>query len=1135
LTYQGSVPSFETMSQSKDSKVAAKMMDSDGNREFLSIDPDARTLMQNPAITESMDITQSLLAGVPTDEYMAGQLRSVKITEMSERIAYQKAWLKKNKVRPQKKKSVKDYAKEGAQYQESLRDSTLFLRGAVHLSLTTRLFNPALWVSALGEAFFRGQIENVTNLLAGNNLGRGGKLAAKIGEKRGIEPKFSVEQLKMLDKLATTLGDSTEFIGELFGEMTYNTGLLEPGGTVDAEGRTVASGGWLSRLLERTATGTSRVMNDPTIGQSQKSIAIRYLAAAIEYLELSPNNVVSIETLVAEMKKDPLWLKKQFSNKRANPHQMGVNAVGNIRSQKNTVAGKLFMRPIDTLCAQEGIGTWIGHGLKIPFLFTRFNVNALTYLTGMTGVDQMLAMTLSGRENPWRSWFVRRRSKDPELEFKPMDFNDVIETLDLSRLFVRGMVTQAGLFTFGMMGAEILGLGGEDEEEKRRRRQATYLNIPIVYDPQKAANDFRYQDAIFLDDIPLLGTLFKKDDSGRAAIVPHWVMRQFTSPLMGVVRFFETGDIRLISQGFLDGISAIPNSALNLFHDADLTAKLLQESAQGDPRVENPETLSTATMLGISIVGMYEKALIENQFVNGIRSAFDKYDRNPWLVAMTNPKDGGSLDRLQGSNLPQQTDALQQYQKEVPVLDENGEPVIGEDGQPVMEPASGLAYMTRSGRDAYMHQYAENNATAAVLMSLFTGQIGDSTFARENMVVKTQNVPIDAVDNATMEALVYARFFGAGGSGLLTEDDIGSILKTQAEAADIWWNQGDIDAQASKLYKEQVQRFDQLKAAIIPQLEQRDAAAGVTSTPEEREAQADAMADAMMMGTSISKNGREELSIDGQEAMIKSLMSGLVTLDDPGFQGFYASQEQRDLLQARFLDRIIQDGVNRGMTETAAKFRANRYYFGDSSDPSSPGLREILYSNKIPSQPSAEYNQLNATYVIGPDGKPWATPFPRQSIMQSLGLPIPAGMIAPAGGMSLDERGNAVDDVKNLNTGRAALEPTQVAGQVTPNDTILEELKKKTYTPKDTISGRTSFGGYRRYGGYSRGGGGGYGGGGGGFIPNSYITRMNYFTGMSAAQIDTMSMINTNSPLIRRADVRRERVSSERGRLKQWQ
>lgn len=1137
-TYQGSTRSFDTISLSTQEKVAAKLMDADGNREYHSVDPDARTLMQDPAILASMDITQRLIAGHDLEGYTADSLRGIKVSEMSERIAYQKKWLRDNKVRPQKKKPLKDYSRQGAQYQESLRDSSLFLRGIVHLSITTRLFNPALWMSALGETFFRNQIENITNLVAGNNLSRGGKAASMTAEKMGIQPRFTPEELKKLDDLATSLGDSTEWIAELFGEMTYNSGLVEPGGVVDAEGRTIASGGWLSRKLERFATGTSRVMNDPRIGMSQKSAAIRYLSAAIEYLELSPNNVVSVDTFVAEMKKNPLWLKERFDTRQANPHQMGVNAVGNIRSQKNTVVAKLIMRPIETLCAQEGIGTWVGHALKIPFLFTRFNVNALTYLTGMTGMDQMLAMTLSGRESPWRSWFIRRRSEDPNLKFKPMDFNDAIETLDLSRLFVRGMVTQTGLFTLGMMGASLLGLGGEDEEEKRRRRQATYLGIPRVYDPQKASNDFRYQDAIFLDSIPMLGTLFKKDENGRSAVVPHWVMRQFTSPLMGVVRFFETGDIRLISEGFLDGISAIPNSVLNLYRDADLTAKLLQESAEADSRVETPEKLSTTTLLGISIVGMYEKALIENQFVNGIRSAFDRYDRNPWLVAMTNPEDGGSLNLQQGSNLPQQTDALQQYQREVPVLDDNGEPVLDDNGEVVMQPVSGLAYMTRSGGDAYLHQYAENNATAAVLLSLFTGQLGGpSSYARKNMVEKTVNVPINAVDNKTLESLVYARYFGAGGSGLLTQDDIGSILKTQAEARDEWWNQGDIDSQAGKLYKQQVEQFDALKAALIPQLEQRNAMTGAESTPEQVEAEADAMADAMMMGTSISKNGREELTLDGQEAMVKSLMAGMVTFDDPGFQGFYASQEQRDLLQARILDRIVQDGVNRGMTETAAKFRANRYYFGDSTDPSSPGLREILYSNKIPSKPSAEYNQLNASYVIGPDGKPWATPFPRQSIVQALGVPVPAGMIRPANSsMGLDERGNATDLVKNINTGRAALEPVQVEGQVTPNDSILDEIKKKTYTPKDTVAGRSSFGGFRRYGGgYSRGGYSRGGGGGGGFIPNSYITRMNYFTGMGAARIDNMPMINTNSPLIRRADVRRERVSSQRGRLKQWQ
>lgn len=146
-------------------------------------------------------------------------------------------------------------------------------------------------------------------------------------------------------------------------------------------------------------------------------------------------------------------------------------------------------------------------------------------------------------------------------------------------------------------------------------------------------------------------------------------------------------------------------------------------------------------------------------------------------------------------------------------------------------------------------------------------------------------------------------------------------------------------------------------------------------------------------------------------------------------------------------------------------------------------------------------------------------------------------MLEPSNGMGLDERGNAVDNVKNLNTGRAALEPVQVAGQVTPNDSILEEIKKKTYTPKDIVSGQGFFSGYRRYGGYSHYGGysRGGGGGGGGFAPNSYITRMNFFSGVGSARVDNMPMINTNTPLIRRADVRRERVSSERGRLKQWQ
>ena len=73
-------------------------------------------------------------------------------------------------------------------------------------------------------------------------------------------------------------------------------------------------------------------------------------------------------------------------------------------------------------------------------------------------------------------------------------------------------------------------------------------------------------------------------------------------------------------------------------------------------------------------------------------------------------------------------------------------------------------------------------------------------------------------------------------------------------------------------------------------------------------------------------------------------------------------------------------------------------------------------------------------------------------------------------------------------------------------------------------------GGYRSYGGY-----GGGGGGGGSYAPNVYFTKMNPLPGSISTYGNATPFINTSNPIIRRADVRRERVWSERGRLKQWQ
>jgi hypothetical protein len=177
------------------------------------------------------------------------------------------------------------------------------------------------------------------------------------------------------------------------------------------------------------------------------------------------------------------------------------------------------------------------------------------------------------------------------------------------------------------------------------------------------------------------------------------------------------------------------------------------------------------------------------------------------------------------------------------------------------------------------------------------------------------------------------------------------------------------------------------------------------------------------------------------------------------------------------------------------------------------------------------YNQLNTTYAIGPDGRPWATPFKRTNALQALGLPIPHGTHdGGKGGLTVDARGNIVDSVLDINTGLAALERVDESWTITPPEAKeLDDLFNKNYTAGDTGDGGGS--GYKKYGytPYKRHGYGGSGGGGG------YFSKMYSMPHQQAPYGTSTPFINTSNPILRRAFVRRERISSERGRLNQWQ
>jgi len=365
------------------------------------------------------------------------------------------------------------------------------------------------------------------------------------------------------------------------------------------------------------------------------------------------------------------------------------------------------------------------------------------------------------------------------------------------------------------------------------------------------------------------------------------------------------------------------------------------------------------------------------------------------------------------------------------------------------------------------------------------------------MVPKQPLVPIDEAGRAEAEALIVAAWQGAGGQERFTKEEIIKALKFQSEKANIFWHQDEIERRADAMYK---QFGDDRYALSI-----------------------------------IDKNVGEVITKDGAFGVYKSLWSGMIDLNSPALKGMSIPYEMRQEIAEEWLTELKQESIKAGMSEESAMYRVRRFWYGDEMT-GRPGLREILYSDKIPSKPFTKYTQLNVTYTIGPDGRPWATPFTRTTGFQAFGLPVPHPVAPLAEGTRLDTRGNVVNTMTETNTGLKAVVPSTVAGTLKPDDSVLEKVEKKRTTSSWSPTGRGYFR-YGGFGGYSRRG---YGGGGG-YSSSGYKTALfteRILRTLRAGYGPQMNGVYTPSadrPTLRRADVRRERFSSERGRLKQWQ
>jgi len=552
-------------------------------------------------------------------------------------------------------------------------------------------------------------------------------------------------------------------------------------------------------------------------------------------------------------------------------------------------------------------------------------------------------------------------------------------------------------------------------------------------------------------------------------------MKQFFSPIIGMEKFYETGDFSHVRRGFADAIGSFPVINLGMWADVVETSNTLQNMAKEQEEYGREENMANAMWFLTNSVGLYEKMLFENSFVNELYVAMDRYDRNPYILPLTDSD--GTLQRdIEGNARPNDV-ALESYV----------DPVTGEIKQ---------GYQNRNDASATLHAMTENRATLAFLTSLFTGGPADSDFNRYNMPIKTRTEDADVATQDEAEAIIRSAMEGAANQGQIMNDlsfeEILSTLKTQYASTGNWDAYNNVDVEARRMYKEQ----SNAPAAL----------------------------------SILDEAGQEVLTEDGAFAVLRGLKSGAVNLGDESLAGIHITFETREIIQKEWMAELKQEGLDMGLSESDAMKRVNRLWYGPTEDPTIPGIKDFLWSDQISYDKTLTYKQLNTTYVQGPDGNPWATGFRRDNLFNLSGiLPLNGAFISESGAMSTDSRMNSTDVVNGLNTGLRSLELLDKSAYIPTDKEIgdsiikaLGELGSSTGTPFTPYKTNNASGG-----GY---GGGSYGGGGSPFFSKMYAPA-----GGTTTYVDPLPSINTSNPYIRRASIRRERVWSEKGRLKQWQ
>jgi hypothetical protein len=288
---------------------------------------------------------------------------------------------------------------------------------------------------------------------------------------------------------------------------------------------------------------------------------------------------------------------------------------------------------------------------------------------------------------------------------------------------------------------------------------------------------------------------------------------------------------------------------------------------------------------------------------------------------------------------------------------------------------------------------------------------------------------------------------------------------------------------------------------------------------------------------------RETLTTAGAAALMKGLHMQTVKPGDPALENVFISFEDRKIISDYFLSTMKQEYLNLGMGEEEAQKTAKDVFYGQTN-PYAKSLFDVIWSKGefegvISYAPTHTYRQLNTTYVMGPDGMPWATGVGRNTLMNFWGqAPLQRfNTVGDGGNLGVDDRLNSTDPTGNLNTGMRNLERVDDTWANPTDEDILKAIEKgfkdlaeAVREPDWSDFGSRKYTPYARTPYTSRGGGGGYSSGGGG-----YAYKLNGPERNNAIYGSNEPFIRVDNPIIRRASIRRERFSSTRGRLNQWQ